>query len=90
MNQYALYGLLGLGILILSLVIPGVKVVSEALFKALMAFLVEILKHKGTFMVWFIKTITSDHLRVLQHATMARDALDPTQKIRRKAAGFDS
>lgn len=90
MNQYLFYIAIGFGILLLALVVPGLKVIAEAIFKALFELLGELIKHKGTFMVWIIKTLTSDHIRVLQHATKSRDTLDPTQKIRRKAEGYET
>lgn len=89
MNQYLMYIAIGFGILLVALVVPGLKVIAEALFKALFELLSELVKHKGTFIVWIIKTLTADHLRVLQHATQSRNTLDPTQKIRRKAQGYE-
>lgn len=89
MNQYLTYIAIGFGILLVALVVPGLKVIAEALFKALFELLGELIKHKGTFMVWIIKTLFSDHSRVFQHATRSRDVLDPTQKIRRKAEGYE-
>lgn len=87
MNQYMTYIALGFGVLFLSLLVPGLKVIAEAILKGLMSFLGEILKHKGTFMVWLVKTIIADHARVFQHATRTKDDLDPTQKVRRAAEG---
>lgn len=89
MNQYLFYIAIGFGILLVALVIPGLKVIAEAIFKALFELLGELIKHKGTFIVWIIKTLTSDHIRVIQHATQSRDTIDPTQKIRRKAEGYE-
>lgn len=89
MNQYLFYIAIGFGILLVALVVPGLKVIAEAIFKALFELFGELVKHKGTFMVWIIKTLTSDHIRVLQHAMQSRDTLDPTQKIRRKAEGYE-
>lgn len=89
MNQYLVYLAIGFGLLLVALVVPGLKVIAEALFKALFELLGELLKHKGTFLIWLIKTLFSDHARVLQHALQSRDVLDPTQKIRRKAQGYD-
>lgn len=89
MNQYLFYIAIGFGILLVALVVPGLKVIAEAIFKALFELLGELIKHKGTFIVWIIKTLTSDHIRVIQHATQSRDAIDPTQKIRRKAEGYE-
>lgn len=89
MNEYLVYLAIGLGLLLLSLVVPGIKVIAEALVKLILEFLGELLKHKGTFMVWLVKTLFSDHARIVQHAIQARDDIDPTQKIRRKAEGYD-
>lgn len=89
MNQYLFYIAIGFGVLLVALVVPGLKVIAEAIFKALFELLGELVKHKGTFVVWIVKTLTSDHIRVLQHASQSRDSIDPTQKIRRKAEGYD-
>ncbi len=89
MNQYLLYIAIGFGVLLVALIVPGLKVIAEAIFKALFELLGELLKHKGTFVVWIIKTLSSDHMRILQHAVQARDTIDPTQKIRRKAEGYE-
>lgn len=83
MNEYLVYLLVGVGILFLSLAVPGLKVIAEAILKGIMELLIEILKNKGSFLVWFIKTLLSDHTRVLRHAVQARDVIDPTQKVRR-------
>jgi hypothetical protein len=89
MNQYLFYLAIGFGILLISLVVPGLKVIAEALFKALFELLGLLFKHKANFIVWIIKTLTTDHARVLQHAMQARDVIDPTQRIRRKAEGYE-
>ncbi len=89
MNQYLTYIAIGFGLLLVALVVPGLKVIAEAIFKALFEVLGELLKHKGTFIVWIIKTLSADHMRVFQHASQARDVIDPTQKIRRKAEGYE-
>lgn len=89
MNQYLTYIAIGFGLLLVALIVPGLKVIAEAIFKALFEVLGELLKHKGTFIVWFIKTLSADHMRVFQHASQARDVIDPTQKIRRKAEGYE-
>jgi hypothetical protein len=89
MNQYLVYIAIGFGILLVALVVPGLKVIAEALFKALFSLLGELFKHKANFFIWIIKTLTGDHVRVLQHAMQARDVIDPTQKIRRKAEGYE-
>lgn len=82
MNQYLTYAAIGVGILLLSLLVPGLKVIAEIIVKAVMEFLVEILKHKSTFLVWLVKTLVADHVRLLRHALQSRDVLDPTQKVR--------
>ena len=89
MNQYLIYVAIGFAILLIALVVPGLKVIAEAVFKVLFELLTELFKHKGTFMIWLIKTLSSDHGRIFKHATQSRDVLDPTQKIRRKADGYD-
>lgn len=89
MNEYLLYAAIGFGLLLVSLVVPGLKVVAEAIFKLLMDLFVEIFKHKGTFVIWFIKTLANDHVALLTHSAKARDEIDPTQRIRRKAKGYD-
>ncbi len=89
MNQYLTYILIGFGLLLVALVVPGVKVIAEAIFKALFELLGELVKHKGTFVVWLVKTLFADHARVLRHASQSRDSIDPTQKIRRKAEGYE-
>lgn len=89
MNEYLTYLAIGAGVLFLSLLVPGLKVVAEGIIKALFEFLVELVKHKGTFVIWGIKTLAGDHARVLQHAFQAQDDLDPTQKVRRAAEGYD-
>lgn len=90
MNQYLLYGIIFVCALVLALLIPGVKVLAELLLKGIVALFTEILKHKWTFFIWFIKTLSADHGRVITHALKPRDELDPTQKIRRKAAGYEN
>ncbi|WP_434715972.1 hypothetical protein [Paraburkholderia sp. A3RO-2L] len=89
MNEYLTYIAIGFGLLLVSLVVPGLKVIAEAIFKAIFELITELLKHKFTFLVWIVKTLSSDHIKVIQHATQARDVIDPTQKIRRKAEGYD-
>jgi hypothetical protein len=89
MNQYLMYVLIGLGILLVCLIIPGLKVLAEALLKLLMDFTIELVKHKGTFLIWGIKTMVSDHVRLMVHAMKPRDEIDPTQRIRRKAKGYE-
>lgn len=89
MNEYLLYLAIGFGILLVALIIPGIKIIAEAILKLLIDFLTEVLKHKSTFVIWAIKTLASDHMRMLQHATQSRDSIDPTQRIRRKAEGYE-
>jgi hypothetical protein len=89
MNQYLVYVAIGFGILLIALVVPGLKVIAEALFKALFSLLGELFKHKANFFIWIIKTLTTDHMRVIQHAMQARDVIDPTRRIRRKAEGYE-
>ncbi|MFY2597426.1 hypothetical protein ACOTHJ_15320 [Achromobacter xylosoxidans] len=89
MNQYLIYIGIGFAILLVCLIIPGVKIIAEAIFKGLVEMTTELFKHKSSFVIWLIKTLVSDHLRVLQHATQSRDTIDPTQSIRRKALGYD-
>lgn len=84
-----MYLAIGVGLLLVALVIPGLRVMAEAVLKVIFEFFVEILRHKGTFAIWFIKTLFADHSRVFKHATQSRDVIDPTQKIRRKAEGYD-
>lgn len=89
MNEYYIYLLIGLGVLLAALVVPGLKVIAEGILKLLMDFFIEIFKHKGTFFVWFVKTLVADHVALLMHAIKKRDDIDPTQKIRRKAKGYE-
>lgn len=89
MNEYLTYAGIGVGLLFLSLLVPGLKVISEGIIKAVFEFFLELVKHKGTFAIWFVKTLLSDHARVLQHATQSEDDLDPTQRVRRQAEGRD-
>lgn len=89
MNQYLTYIAIGIGLLFLSLLIPGLKIIAEGIIKTVFEFFVEILKHKGTFAIWFIKTLIDDHVRILQHMVQPQDVIDPTQKVRRAAEGYD-
>ena len=89
MNQYLTYAAIAFAILVVALVVPGLKVIAEAIFKLFFELVTETVKHKGTFVIWTIKTLAGDHVRVMQHATQSRDSLDPTQKIRRKAEGYE-
>ncbi|GBG14426.1 molybdopterin oxidoreductase [Novimethylophilus kurashikiensis] len=89
MNEYLTYIAIGVGILFLSLLVPGLKMVAEGIIKAGVDFIIEIMKHKATFLIWGIKTLVGDHARVLQHAFQSQDTLDPTQRVRRAAEGYD-
>lgn len=89
MNEYLFYAAIALGVLLVALLVPGLKVLAEAVLKSLGEFLGELLKHKMTFVVWAVKTLFSDHARVLKHAVKSRYEIDPTQRIRRKADGYD-
>lgn len=89
MNQYLVYAAIGLGLLLVAMVVPGLKVLAEAILKLLLELFVEIFKRKGMFLVWMVKTLTGDHVRVFQHAMQTRDTLDPTEKIRREAEGYE-
>ena len=89
MNQYLVYFAIGIGLLLVALVVPGLKVLAEAILKLLLEVFVEIFKRKGMFIVWLVKTLAGDHMRLIQHATQDRDTLDPTEKIRREAEGYE-
>lgn len=89
MNQYLFYAALAVAGLMLALVVPGLKTIAEAILKMLLDFFTELIKHKSTFIVWGVKTLVGDHIRVIRHATTSRNTLDPTQKIRRKAEGYE-
>lgn len=89
MNEIIFYGLIGVGIVLVLMVVPGTKVIGEAILKLLIDFIAEIFKHKSSFIVWALKTLVSDHYRIIQHATTGRDTLDPTQRIRRKKDGYE-
>ncbi|WP_087866174.1 hypothetical protein [Comamonas thiooxydans] len=89
MNEFFFYGLIGVGVVLVLMVVPGTKVLGEALLKLLIDFIAELLKHKSSFVVWALKTLVSDHYRIIQHAFTSRDTLDPTQRIRRKQMGYE-
>lgn len=89
MNQVLTYIAIGGGLLLLSLLIPGLKLVAEAILKVSMEFFFSLFRHKGSFVVWFLKTIVSDHSRVLRHATTSRDIIDPTIKVKRQTQGYE-
>lgn len=89
MNQYLTGVAIIFGLILLGLVIPGIKFISEAILKFFLEGLFALFRHKWTFVVWFFKTLSSSHMRVLRHATVSRDEIDPTQKVRRKAMGYD-
>lgn len=89
MNQYLTYIAIGVGLLFLSLLVPGLKIIAEGIIKTVFEFFVEILKNKGSFAVWFIKTLLADHVKVIQHVLQPQDDIDPTAKVRRSAEGYD-
>lgn len=89
MNQYLTYAAIAVGLLFVSLLIPGLKILAEAIIKVFLEFFIELLKNKATFVVWFVKTLFSDHFRIIKHATTSRDVIDPTQRVRRKAEGYE-
>lgn len=89
MNQIVTYVAIGGGLLLIALLIPGLKLIAEAILKVTLEFTYSVFRHKGSFIVWFFKTIVSDHMRVLRHATRSRDEIDPTNKVRRKAKGYE-
>ena len=84
---WAGYAALGLGALALAYVFPLTSALTELVLKGLGMALLEIFKQKLAFIVWFIKTLSADHSRVMQHAFQSEDDIDPTQRIRRQAAG---
>jgi len=90
MNEILMYVAIGFGILILALIVPGLKLIAEALLKVFLEGVYSVLRHKGLFLVWVVKTLATDHIRILRHAFTARDTLDPTQKVRRKVEGYES
>lgn len=89
MNQILVYVGIGFAVLFLAMVVPGLKVIAEGILKLLMDFFVEIFKHKSTFFIWFVKTLVADHIALFMHAIKKRDDIDPTQKIRRQAKGYE-
>lgn len=89
MNEILVYAAIGFAALLLAMVVPGLKVIAEAVFKLVVDFFVEIFKHKSTFLIWFVKTLMADHLALFIHAVKKRDEIDPTQKIRRQAKGYE-
>jgi len=89
LNEILLYVGIGFGLLLLALIVPGLKLIAEALLKLFLESLYSLFRHKGLFVIWFIKTLMTDHLRILRHATSPRDAIDPTQKVRRKVEGYE-
>lgn len=89
MNQLLIYSLIAIGGLLVALMIPGVKVIAEMVLKGLVELMGNLLKHKSSFLIWAVKTLISDHVRLFEHAIQARDTIDPTQKIRRKVMGYD-
>lgn len=85
MNEILMYVAVGFGLLLLALLIPGIKVLAEMLLKGIFAIFGEIFKHKGTFVVWILKTLASDHARVLQHMFQAQNDIDPTARVRKQS-----
>lgn len=88
MNEILFYLAIGAGLTLLTLLVPGLKLIGETFLKLLIEGAMGIFRHQGNFLIWFIKTLSSDHIRILKHATTRRDELDPTQKVRRKAQGY--
>lgn len=89
MNEYLTYFGIGLAVLFVALFVPGIKLLAEFILKNLLEGFFVLIQHKWSFVVWAIKTLFSDHARVIRHATTPRDVLDPTQKIRRKLEGYE-
>lgn len=89
MNEYLTYAAIAVGVMLIALLIPGLKVMAEGVLGGVFALLGALLKHGGTFAVWAIKTMSGDHLRILRHALTRRDEVDPTQRIRRRAEGYE-
>lgn len=89
MNEYLLYALIGLGLLLIALIIPGVKTLAEFMLKGLGQLFLGAIQHKGTFLIFFIKKLAASHARLLEHATTDRDTIDPTQRARRASSGYD-
>lgn len=85
MNEYLTYIGIGAGLLLVSLLIPGIKVLTEPIAKGIMEIVIEVFKHKGSFVIWFIKTIYQDHLLIFRHMLTSKDTLDPTQRVREEA-----
>lgn len=89
MNQILAYMGIGVGLLFVALLIPGLKLIAEAILKVLLDVFFGMFRQKGSFIVWFFKTIIGDHARIFRHATTSRDVIDPTNKVRRKAKGYE-
>lgn len=82
MNEYLVYAGIVLGTLFLALLVPGLRVLAEPIVKGLIEIVFELLKHKGSFVIWFFKTLYQDHLLVFKHMCQAKDSIDPTQRVR--------
>jgi hypothetical protein len=89
MNEYLTYAGVALAILFVGLFIPGVKLFAEYMLKMVLEGLGFLLRSKGSVIIWLVKTLVADHARVMRHATVARDEIDPTQAIKRKQEGYD-
>lgn len=89
MNEYLVYIAIFVGVLLVCLVIPGVKVIAEAILKLSIELGGGLLKNKSNFVIWYIKTLLSDHVAIVRHATQSRDTIDPTQHVRRHAEGYE-
>lgn len=85
---WAGYAGIALCVLALAYIIPFTSGPTELLIKGLGFILMKLLEHKISFLIWFFKTISADHARVLQHASQTEEDIDPTQKIRRQAKGY--
>lgn len=79
---------IGFAALVLAYFIPFTQGLAILAFQGIFFVVKELLHHKWLFLIWFFKTIGSDHARVFQHATQTEEELDPTQRIRRQAKGY--
>ena len=84
MNELLLYLLIGVGGLLVLLILPPTRPLAELALKAIVDALKVVLEHKMTFLIWLIKTISSDHVRVLEHMFKRQNDIDPTLKVRRR------
>ena len=85
---WAGYAGIAVCVLALAYMIPFTSTPTEWIIKGIGFILLELLKHKMSFLIWFFKTISADHSRVFQHAFQSEEDIDPTQKIKRKAKGY--